>query len=48
MRVRLEVQLPAAPVGYVCVELGRGEVGVAEHLLDAPQVGAALEQMGGK
>ena len=45
VRVRLEVQLPAAPIGYVRVELGRREVGVAEHLLDAAQVGAALEQM---
>ena len=46
MRVRLEVQLPAAPVGYVRVQLGRGEIGVPEHLLDAAQVGAALEQVG--
>ena len=45
MRMRLEVQLAAAPIGYVRVELGRGEIGVAEHLLDAPEVGPALEQV---
>ena len=46
MRVRLEIQLPTAPIGYVGVELGRGEVGVPQHLLDGAQVGAALEQVG--
>ena len=46
MRVRLEVRLPPAAIGYVRVELGRPEVGVAEHLLHAAQVGAALEQVG--
>ena len=45
VRVRLEVQLAPAAVGDVRVELGRAEVGVAEHLLDAAQVGAALEQV---
>ena len=35
VRVRLEVRLAAALVGDVRVQLGRGEVGVAEHLLDA-------------
>ena len=45
MGVRSEVQLPAAAIGYVRVELGGGEVGVAEHLLDAAQVGASLEQV---
>jgi hypothetical protein len=35
VRVGLEVQLAAPPIGYVRVELGRREVGVAEHLLDA-------------
>src|SRR5438105_8317903 len=43
--MRLEIQLPTPPIGYVGVELGRGQIGVAEHLLDAAQVGAALEQM---
>jgi hypothetical protein len=32
----LEIQLAAAPIGYVGVELGRREVGMAEHFLDAP------------
>ena len=45
MRVRLEIQLATAPIGYVRVELCRGEVGVAEHLLDAAEVGASLEEM---
>src|SRR5829696_1785370 len=48
MRVRLEIQLPAAPVGYVRVELRGGEVGMAEHLLDAAEVGAALEEVRGE
>src|SRR4051794_9218959 len=46
MGMRSEVQLPTAPIGYVRVELGRGEVGVAEHLLHAAQVGPALERVG--
>jgi len=48
MWVRLKVQLAPTPIGYVGVQLGRGEVGVAEHLLDAAQVGAAFEQMRGE
>ena len=32
----------------VGVDLGGGEVGVAEHLLDRAEVGAALEQVGGE
>ena len=43
--VRLEVRLAASLVRDVRVELGRREVCVAEHLLDAAQVGAALEQV---
>ena len=46
--VRLEVQLPTASIGYVRVELGRGEIGVAEHLLDGAEVCAALQQMRGE
>src|SRR4051812_33797733 len=45
MWVRAEVQLPSASIGYVGIELGRREVGVAEHLLDAAEVGAPLEQV---
>ena len=48
MRVGGEVRLPATAIGDVRVELGCGEVGVAEHLLDAAQVGPALEQVRGK
>src|SRR3954469_23685042 len=45
MWVRLEVQLSTSPIGYVRVELGGGGVGIAEHLLDAAKVGAALQQV---
>src|SRR3982751_5389782 len=45
MWVRVEVQLPAASIGYVGVELRRREVGVAEHLLHRPEVCAPLEQV---
>ena len=43
--MRLKIQLAAAPIGYVRVELGRGEVGVAEHLLDAAQVAAIIARL---
>ena len=43
--VRLEVQLPSPPIGYVRVQLRRREVGMAEHLLNGAEVGAALEQV---
>ena len=46
MRVRAEVRLAAVPVGDVRVALGRSDIGVAEHLLDAPEVGAPFEQVG--
>ena len=46
MRVRLEVDLPSAPVGDVRVALGRPEVGVPEHLLHRTKVGSAFEEMG--
>ena len=44
--VRAEVRVAAVPVGDVRVALGRRDVGVPEHLLDAAQVGAALEEVG--
>ena len=43
--MRVEVRLAATEVGDVRVQLGRREACVAEHLLDAAQVGAALEEM---
>src|SRR3954451_24885453 len=47
-RVRVEVDV-LQPVGrQVRVELRGGDVGVAEHLLEAAQVAAPGEQMGGK
>ena len=46
VRVRVEVRVATVSIGDVRVPLRRPDVGVAEHLLDAPQVGAALEQVG--
>src|SRR5918996_4801554 len=43
-----KIQLPTPAVRYVCVQLGGREVGVAEHLLDAPKIGAALEEVRGE
>jgi hypothetical protein len=43
-----EVDVAAPPVAHVRVELGRAEVGVPEHLLDAAEIRAALEQVGGE
>ena len=40
-----EVDLSPPPIRDVRVALGRPEVGVAEHLLDAAQVGASFEQV---
>src|SRR5581483_10348439 len=45
VRVSLEVGVAPATVGHVQVDLRGREVGVAEHLLDAAEVGAALEQV---
>jgi hypothetical protein len=39
------VQLATPRIGYVGVDLGRRHVGVAQHLLDGAQVGAALQQV---
>ena len=48
MWMRAEEDLPPATVRDVRVALGRAEIGMAEHLLDAPEVGAALEQVRGE
>src|SRR3954454_16186166 len=45
-RVRLEVDVLQAVAREVRVQLRRGDVGVAEHLLDRAQVAAAGEQVG--
>lgn len=45
MGMRSEVQLPAPPIGYVGVQLGRRQIRVAEHLLDGAEVGSALEEV---
>ena len=44
----LEVDVAAAAVADVRVELRGAEIGVAEHLLDAAEIGAAFEQMRGE
>ena len=44
----LPVDLLEMRRGHVSVDLRGGEVGVAQHLLHRPQVGSALEQMGGE
>src|SRR5438067_7125792 len=45
MRVRLEVQLASAPIGYVGVQLRRRKIGMTQHLLHRTEVGASLEQV---
>src|SRR5689334_20994972 len=45
MGVRLVVQLAPTPIGYVRVQLGRREIGMAEHFLDRAEVRAAFEQV---
>lgn len=45
MRVGEEVDVPAAAVGDVRVALRRPEVGVAEHLLDGPEIGSPLQKV---
>ena len=47
-RVGLVVGLAQAFLGDVGVDLGGGERGVAEQRLDAAQVGAVVEQVGGE
>ena len=42
------VDLPQTRLQHVRVYLRRREIGMAEHQLDRAQVGAAIEQMGGK
>ena len=41
-----EIELASAAVADVGVELRRREIGMAKHLLDAPEIGPALEQVG--
>src|SRR6476619_4232833 len=48
MRVRLEIQLTPPAIGYVRVQLRGGEIGMSEHFLNCPQVGASLEQVRGE
>ena len=39
---------PQAVFGDVSVDLGRGNIRMAQEGLHAPEVGAALDQMGGE
>src|SRR5580765_484947 len=48
MRVTAVIDVAAPAVRDVRVQLGRAEIGVAEHLLDAAQVGSAFEQVRGE
>src|ERR1041385_3964821 len=45
MRMRLEVQLAPSAIGYVRVQLRGRQIGMPEHLLHGPQVGASLQQV---
>ena len=47
-RMRLFVDLQNMARIYVRIALRRGQAGMAEELLDGPQVSPALEQMGGE
>ena len=47
-RMGFPVDLLQMRRGHVRVDLRGGEIGVAQHLLDGPQVGAPLEQVGGE
>ncbi len=46
--MRLEVDVAPTPIRYMRIALGGAEVGMAEHLLNGAQVGAALEQVRGE
>jgi len=48
MRVTAVIDVAAPAVRDVRVQLGRAEIGVAEHLLDAAQIGSAFEQVRGE
>ena len=46
--MRSVIQLPASPVGYVGVQLGRRKIGMSQHFLNGSEVGAPLQQVGGE
>ena len=47
-RMGVEVDVAEAIGGQMGVDLGRADVGVAEHLLQRPQIAAARQQVGGE
>jgi hypothetical protein len=48
MRVSREKRIATPPIRHVRVDLGRGEVRVAKHLLNAPEIGSSLQEMRGE
>ena len=46
--MRVLVGPPEPALRHVGVDLGAGERAVAEHLLDRPEIGAAVEQVAGE
>ena len=44
----MEIQLAAAPIGYVGVQLGSSQIGMSEHFLNASEIRASLEQVSGE
>ena len=46
--VSILIDVEQSFLGYMGINLGGGQVAMAEQLLDAPQVGAAVEQVGGE
>ena len=46
--VEFAVDVAEAAAGYVGVDLGGADVGVAEEFLDDAEVGAMLEEVGGE
>lgn len=46
--MKLVVDLFEVGVGHVGVDLGSGDVGVAEHGLDGTKIGAVHEEVGGE
>ena len=48
MRVSREKRVAAPAIRHVRVDLGRGEVRVAKHLLNAPEIGSSLQEMRGE
>ena len=46
--MKTSVLFPQSLFFHGRINLGRGDIGMAQHFLDRPQIGPALEQMSGK